>query len=63
MMSQGFQATVTAPDGQQISRVSYHPENAYKNVHDWVMKQQQFAEKHAIIISWKIEAVTGKTIG
>lgn len=61
-MSKGFQATVSN-NGHSISRISFHPENALKNVEEWVQKQIDFAEKHKIRITWKIVSVEGKVIG
>lgn len=62
MMANGFQATVSN-NGHSISRTSFHPENALKNVEEWVLKQITFAQKHNIEITWKIVSVEGKVIG
>lgn len=62
MQATGFKATVSSGPGKSISRTSFHPENALKNMEEWVQKQIQFADKHNIQISWEIVAVEGKTI-
>jgi len=62
MMATGYQATVTTQDNRQISRTSFHPENAYSNMASWVAKQIEFAEARNITITWEITKITGKTI-
>lgn len=62
MMSTGYQATITTADNKQISRTSFHPENAQATLQAWVDKQIAWAEARNIVITWEITEITGKTI-
>jgi hypothetical protein len=62
MMATGYLATVTTSDNRQISRTSFHPENAQATLQAWIDKQIAFAAKHNIEISWEITEITGKTV-
>lgn len=62
MMATGYQATVTTADNKQISRTSFHPENAQATLQAWIDKQIAFAEARNITITWEITEISGKTI-
>jgi 2-hydroxy-3-keto-5-methylthiopentenyl-1-phosphate phosphatase len=62
MMATGYQATVTSGDNKQISRTSFHPENAQAILQAWIDKQIAFAQARNISITWEITEITGKTI-
>lgn len=62
MMATGYEATITTADNKQISRTSFHPENAKATLQQWIDQNVSWAKARNIAITWEIKEITGKTI-